>query len=155
MKYVDLICKVLVGQFSTVVSRYMTGLCCFEMACRGGAQKRKYFATAMQNLKIIREWSAKGNPNTQHYLLSLRAEKDRYKEKTGKAVSLYKEAILRAGRSGFNHDQALVSERLSSLYKKIGDKVSAKYCLEDASKLYREWGAAKKVELLAGELKDL
>ena len=69
---------------------------------------------------------------------------------------MYKEAILRAGRSGYNHDQALTCERLAALYARIGDSVSAKYSLvEDATKLYREWGAAKKVELLEEQMKNI
>jgi tetratricopeptide (TPR) repeat protein len=157
MTYVEMIGKVLLGQFSSVVCRFITSLCCFEMARRRhhGSHQKQYHKVAMKSYKAIQNWCNRGNPNTQHYLLFLKAERAGCKGKVDAAVSLYRQAILCAGRSGFNHDQALACERLASLYTRMGDGESAKYCLEDALKLYEEWGAMKKVELLKVELEKL
>jgi hypothetical protein len=155
LTHVELINKVLLGQYASIVSRFVTSLACFVMVRRNGASRRKYLPVAMKNLEFIRTWSVKGNPNTQHYLALLRAEKADCKGKTEKASSLYKQAILLAGRCGCIHDQAMASERLASFYLKTGDVVSAKYSLEDAKKLYEEWGAAKKVEMLVDQILSL
>ena len=148
-KHVELIGQVLLGQFSSVVSRFVTSLCCFEVARRHhGSTRMKYLRAAMKSYDAIHEWTDRGNPNTQHYLLLLKAESANCKGKTDEAVSLYKQAILRAARAGFNHDQALACERLASLYTRMGDTLSASYSLKDALQLYEEWGAAGKVKAM-------
>ena len=154
IKYSDLIGKSLLGQYSSVVSPFVTSLCCFEMARQHTSHSygNKYYNAALANFQLIKDWSQKGNPNTQHYLLLLRAEKAECKGKLEQALSFYKEAILRAGRGGYIHDQALANERLAAHYTRTGDVISAKYSLEDAMKLYEEWGAAKKVKLLEEQL---
>ena len=154
MAEIETICKALLGQHSTVVSHFITGLSCFEMAGRRGSKKKKkkYLRAAMTSRKAIKGWFAKGNPNAQHYLLFLNAEKARYKGKTEQALSLYQRTYILSGRTGYNHDQALVCERMYSFYKDIlGDPVAAQQCLSDALELYQEWGAMKKVELLQAE----
>jgi hypothetical protein len=155
MTHVELINKVLMGQYASVVSRFITSLACFVMVRRDRVARRKYLPVAMKNLYFIRTWCAKGNPNTQHYLALLKAEKADCNGKAEKASSLYKQAILLAGRCGCIHDQAMASERHASFYLRTGDAVSAKYCLEDAKKLYGEWGAAKKVEMLVEQISSL
>ena len=150
--YVELINKVLMGQYSSVASRFLTSLACFVTAGQDRAARKKYLGVAMKNLKFIRIWSGNKNPNTQHYLRLLRAEKSNCRGKSEKASSLYKEAIRLAGRRGFIHDQALALERHAAFYVRTGDAVSAKYCLDDAKKLYEEWGATKKVEKLVEQI---
>lgn len=155
-QHIDLIGKVLLGQYASVVATFVTSLCCFEVARQHhGLHKKKYLRVAMKNYKAIHEWCDKGNPNTQHCLCLLRAENANCKGRNDRAVELYKQAILLAGRSGFNHDQALAYERLAALHVRMQDFVSARYSLEDALRLYEEWGAAGKAQLLQEEIEKL
>ena len=56
---------------------------------------------------------------------------------------------------GTIQDQALANERLADYYVEEGSVSEARYCLEQAVKLYSEWKAAAKVELLRRNLSHL
>lgn len=147
MAEIETICKALLGQHSCVVSHFITGLSSSKWQAEKAAKRRKRNIYALP-CQIARQSRA------EHYLLFLNAEKARYKGQTKKALSLYERTYVLSGRTGYNHDQALVCERMSSFYKDIvGDPVSAQQCLNDALELYQEWGAMKKVELLQAEMR--
>ena len=150
---IDTISHVLNGQYSTIMARFVTSLSCFVMA--GKTKKQKYFKAAVAHLETIEKWFERGNPNCQHYLTFLKAEKAAYQGKKDKALSLYDTTILAAGRAGYNHERALACERLAAYYVTLGDKISAMNQFDDALKLYEEWGANKKVLLLSEHMKNL
>ena len=60
----------------------------------------------------------------------------------------YEQAILLAGRRGLTQLQALANERLAIYMEEIGDIGESLYRFEQAVKLYAEWGAKAKTEML-------
>lgn len=68
---------------------------------------------------------------------------------SGKAIRLYAHAITSATRSGFQHNAAFASERLGEyLLYDIHDSKRADTYLQDAMKLYSEWGSDYKSKLI-------
>ena len=54
-KHIGTVCGTLVSQRSVAVSRFITGVSCFDEACRTG--KKKFLAIAKKNLKIVQSAS--------------------------------------------------------------------------------------------------
>ena len=149
------ICGVLHGQQAMIVSRFLTGLACFATASKTKGKRKKYIATGRRNLRLLQRWCNKGNPNVQHFVAFLRAEKSFCKGHHETALFRYRQAIALAARSGFNHDHALACERLACLHLAMGDTSIAKDVLNDAINLYEDWGARKKVLLLQEQITSL
>lgn len=70
------------------------------------------------------------------------------KSRPKEAEMFFKEAVLFAGRRGFTNDQALANERMSEFFLRQGLHDDAKYHLYEAVKLYQQWGAFAKCEIL-------
>ncbi|CAB9529104.1 Transcriptional regulator [Seminavis robusta] len=152
---IDMICKVLIGQYSTLVSRFILGVACYEMARQRPKRKKEYIGAAKKQRKQIRKWFSMGCPGAHHYVLFLDAENAASKGKLEDAIEFYQRTITLAGRTGYLHDRSLACERLAALYLRMDDVVSAKHRLIEARDLSEEWGAMKRVELLDEKLKSL
>ncbi|CAB9530260.1 Transcriptional regulator [Seminavis robusta] len=152
---IDMICKVLTGQYSTLVARFIVGVGCYEMARQRPKRKKEYIRAATKQRKQIRQWFSMGCPGAQHYALFLDAEHAASKEKVEDAIQFYQRTITLAGRTGYLHDRSLACERLATLYLRMDDMASAKARLIEARDLSEEWGAMKRVELLDNKLKSL
>ncbi|CAB9496390.1 Transcriptional regulator [Seminavis robusta] len=96
----------------------------------------------------LNSWAKKGNPNFKHYSLMVDAEALDIRGKRSEAEKLFKEAVIFAGRRGFTNDQALANERLGGFFLRQGLDDDAKYHLGEAIKLYRQWGAHAKCDIL-------
>ena len=106
--------------------------------------------------RIIHQWVAKENPNVLHFWTLFKAEAAALVNKIDVAESLYQKAFALASRSGCLHEAALMSERYANfLLTDKQDSVGAKARLEDALKLYKEWGAGAKVMVLREEIAKL
>lgn len=123
-RYEKIICGVLHGQHAMIVSRSLTGLAGFPAAspCNTKGKMKKYIATGRRNLSVLQRLCKKGNPDVQHFVAFLRAEKSFCKCQYETALGRYRQATGLAARSGFNHDHALACERLACLHLAIGDK---------------------------------
>ena len=98
----------------------------------------------------IQDWIKKGNPNIGHYGVLLDAEWNTMRKgRQSEAVSSYLKANTISARFGFIHDRALINERHGEYMLELGtDNDEAEYRLKEAIKLYIEWGADRKVDLL-------
>lgn len=70
------------------------------------------------------------------------------KKQQTKANKLYQKAVVGAARAGYSHDAGLANERYATYMLELCDKAEAKHRLEEASRFYKQWGAARKVEIL-------
>jgi tetratricopeptide (TPR) repeat protein len=112
-------------------------------------KKHKYIKRAKQITAKIKSWVKKGNPNVNHYIMLLDAEKAALYGQHGMARTLYSQAISTASRTGFQQDAALVSERFGEfLLYDLGNKERAIPQLKDAIRLYSNWGAIYKADTL-------
>ena len=76
-----------------------------------------------------------------HYNALLEAELAALNGNKYVAKEKYEVAILMSGRRGLLHDCAVAHERFSGYYMELGDTENAAYQLNEAVKLYEEWGA--------------
>ena len=133
---------------ANMAASYYFGVCLVDAAIK--TKRRKYKVHAKQMFARLHGYVKRRNPNVAHYHLGLEAEllvlSGRYNEATMK----FQAAIALASRSGFIHDAALMSERFAIfLFASVpNEEEEAVFHLKAASKLYREWGALKKVERL-------
>jgi len=130
------------------------GISLFAMARK--TKKRKYRATAKKVHALVKLWASKGNPNVNHHGSFLNAEAAALEWDVDGAEGWYQSAILLALDGGLIQDAALANERYVEFllyYRKETKKATFK--LEEAMRLYGEWGAAKKVELLREQYKHL
>jgi hypothetical protein len=129
------------------------GVALFATARR--CRKRKYRVAAERDLQTVTRWAKSGNPNVNHYHLLLSAEAMALrKEQQQAAVSLYKQAIVHAGRTGHLHDAGLYNERYADFLRhQINDDEEADSRLREAQRWYTEWGATRVVGRLERTLK--
>jgi hypothetical protein len=78
------------------------------------------------------------------------AELDSLKGDNYAASKSYEVAILYAGRRGLTQDRALAHERYGEHLHRLGNEQiqDAQFQISEAIKLYEEWGAFAKVQLL-------
>jgi hypothetical protein len=129
---------------------FFKGMCMFAAARIQGKRKYKRHGDVIRSK--IHSWVRKGNPNSQHHAVILDAEFYAVNSQWAKARKSYEEGIVIASRAGFIHDAALANERYAMLLvEQKGDNSTiedAKFRLQEAIRLYTEWGASTKVTLL-------
>jgi tetratricopeptide (TPR) repeat protein len=119
-------------------------------------KKRKYIKRAKKITATIKSWAKKGNPNVNHFIMFLGAERAALNGKHKEARILYSQAISTASRTGFQQDAALGSERFGEfLLHDLGDKERAISQLKDAIRLYTNWGAIYKADTLRQRYSNL
>jgi len=67
------------------------------------------------------------------------------------ACQRYESAVLLAGRRGLTQIQALANERFAVYLEEIGNITEARHRLNEAIKLYSEWGAFAKARQIGKE----
>lgn len=111
--------------------------------------KRKYKNRRKSCIKKIEEWESKGVPWVSHLVALIKAERDWLLGKSREEVkSGFDQAIRLASRTGFVNDGALANERCGRFFLSQDDEGWARFYLDKALSLYREWGATAKVKLL-------
>ena len=104
--------------------------------------KRKYRRQEQKLRKTIERWIKSGNSNVGHHVVLLEAEQLAAQKKQKDAGKAYVRAINSAARGGFLQDVALANERYAVfLLNDVADFTSADFYMEEAIRLYREWGA--------------
>jgi hypothetical protein len=147
IEWADKAMKLTPGQLATFQIPFTGGLACFAMARRTGKKKYKLFG--LKCWKLLKTWASKGDPNVLAQEALLEAEaKALSKKKRMRALKNFEVAILYAGRRGLIHVQALANERFSHYFSDVGYMDEAKYRMNEAIKLYTEWGAYSKAESL-------
>ena len=135
---------------------FARGLALYSIARR--SKKGKYKSAADRIRKIFAKWVKKGNPNVQHQYLMLNAEASALKKLQG-TQGTYQEAIIIAGRSGHIYHSALCNERYAD-YCMFGTskngsaeaREEACFRRDEALRLYGEWGASAKVQMLKSKI---
>ena len=135
------------GSCLCYTDNFMRGIALFQMARE--TKKVEYKKHARLVLKQICKWVEKGNPNVVHHKALLEAEMAALLGKKDKARKQYENATMTASRRGFIQDAAMANERYGEfLLNDTLDREEAAYRLENAVKLYKEWGAHAKVDSL-------
>ncbi|KAG7341774.1 PAS sensor protein [Nitzschia inconspicua] len=130
------------------------GISLFDMARK--TQKKKYKQEAMKVLATVKGHVKKGALNVYHHEALLEGELAALHGDSEVARHHYGRATVLAGRRGFLQDSALANERFGAyLLKDLSDTEEATYRLEQAAKLYREWGARAKADLVTEEFGHL
>ena len=145
LKWSDLITKTLVGEGGNIRFVFHTGLSGLIMAQRG---QKRYRRLGLKSSSTINSWVDKGSPDCVHLDKFLDAEKALLSGKTHTAVNSFESAISMAEQQGLIPDQALACERYADMLLSMGHRQQGKDRLEDAIRLYEEWGATAKVKAL-------
>ena len=135
------------GHFLNMPESFFRGLALYAMARQ--TKQRKYRTKASVVQKAFQKWRKQGNPNVKHcdYLLS--AEHASLKKDYKLAETLYKKAIVSAGRTGYLHHAALSNERYADfLLQVLPNPEEELYYRKEAIRFYNAWGATAKVAIL-------
>ena len=103
----------------------------------------------MKARATVKDWVRQGNPNIKHHSALLDAELAALQRKRSRCERHYQSALAIAIRGGLVHDAALANERYGDFALSVlDDNAIGKFHVKEAIRLYSEWGAAKKVQLL-------
>ena len=123
------------------------GVSLFEMARK--TQKKKYKRAALKVLSRVKEQVKKRVLNVYHHEALLEAERAAMDGDSELARHHYGRATVLAGRRGFLQDSALANERFAEyLLRNLNDTEEATYRFQQATRLYEEWGATAKADML-------
>ena len=137
-----------------VFVNFLTALSMVRLARK--TKKRKHKREAKRLLNIISGWAKKDNPNVLHQHNLLLAEFRSMEGKLDEAELLYTRAFRLASRSGFRHEAAMINELTAEFFRDQKKSLDdAKYKMEEACKLYEEWGCQIKADMLRREYKVL
>jgi predicted ATPase len=118
--------------------------------------KRKYRKLVHRCIKTMTRWKAMGNVNCSHFLEHIYAEMAVLKKQSRDQVKvLYDAAIAAARKRGYTNTAALATERAALYLASVNDIDEASYYLEEAIKLYDDWGATAKILQLKREYSSL
>lgn len=113
-----------------------------------GPARRKWLKRAARAKKQVNVWVQAGNVNLMHCAMILEGEHCALKGKREKAKKCYEQAIVLAGRSGYQQDRALAQERAALNALKMDDRLWASHHMKSAYEGYKSWGAAAKSQQL-------
>ena len=116
----------------------------------GGWARRRYVRALRRSLQRLRRWERDG-PDFAHMALLLQAERARLRGDASGARGLYEQSAQRAQHQEFVHHAALAHERRAHMLLALRKETEAAAALKEASSLYRDWGALRKVEELVLE----
>ena len=103
------------------------------------------FMKIENHINEMKFWTQYSPVNFEHCLSISQAEYCRLKDDNDQACEFYRKAIIHASSNEFYQFEGLAHEQLSAILLKQGKKSSAKYCLMDATRCYKSWGAELKV----------
>ena len=129
---------------------FLKGVCL--LAAYRIRRKGKYKRHGLKARAAIKSWVKQGNPNVVHHLALLDAEYYAIKGKLDEATKRYHDSVVTASRGGFIHDAALANERYADFCIDVlvsEESINeAKFRVQEAIRLYSEWGAEAKVRAL-------
>lgn len=134
-----------------MIETFHRGVALYIMARK--TRQRKYRVHASKIRNTIKKWLKAGCPNVKHYSLLLDAEHASLSRSYASAEKLYVEAIALASRAEYLHHAALFNERYADfLLDERDDPERASYYLDEAIRLYQQWGATRKIKMLQSDL---
>jgi len=138
---------------------FARGLCMFAMARTSKKERKKnYQKHAKKILKKFEHFVVKkGNPNCLHYKALFDAEHAALqKDRTDEASKSYHLALTLSARGGYVQDSAIINERYGEfLLHCLDNNEEASFYLQESVKLYSEWGALRKSNILRKKYRHL
>uniref|UniRef100_A0A7S3DWV0 Uncharacterized protein n=1 Tax=Entomoneis paludosa TaxID=265537 RepID=A0A7S3DWV0_9STRA len=135
------------GHFCHFIDTFVKAVCLYTAARK--MKRKKYLVHARKLHSNIKGWVQKGNPNVVHYEKFLNAEEAALEGDQPLAEGWYQAAALLALRNSFHGDAALINERYGEfLLDDCHNVGEATVRLAESIRLYREWGADRKVSQL-------
>jgi tetratricopeptide (TPR) repeat protein len=138
--------KAIPGLFLLINITFHCALTCISMARK--TKQRKYRKMARSFARAIEAWVDQGNPNVRRYDELLKAEFASLDGKGSHAERHYEKAILLCGRRGMLNVWALAHQRRGEFYLRKGNDDDAIHDINNAIRLYEDWGAKAKSEQL-------
>ena len=117
------------------------GLVCCRLARQEAGPPGNWLELAHKALRMFEYWSGINPYNFSHCFHFLKAELHVTNNEDEQAISAYQCAIEFAQKNGFCRYEALAHDAASTLAGKTGRKEDAAKHLENAVRLYEEWGA--------------
>lgn len=133
---------------------FYCALSCLSMA-RNEPKVSKHKKRAKKFLSKFKGWTTKGHPNVSHFQELISAELASLRGDVHTAKIHYEVAIYLAGRWGRIGDQGLAHERFGDHCMTVGEERTAAYNYTHAIKLYEEWGAMAKCDILRSSAQAL
>ena len=148
--------SIMTGQIYIPLFHYYRA-CSAIFLCRGigGEEEVKLLNIATSNLEWMEKMCSFSDQNYLHKRLLIKAERCRAMGNIDRTAVFFDEAMQRAEKSGFIHEEALIKERAAIFYIDIKQLRVASLHLEDAINLYTQWGATSKINRLKSELTPL
>ena len=144
------------GNYLQAADAFYRGISFYAMARKKQATQRKFKQLANRELKVIKAWAKKGNPNTVHCERILDAENAALRGRENDAKKLFQEGIVMATKSGFVQDAALASERFGDfLLDSLNDREGAMFRYKESIRFWSDWGASRKVRILRDRYPEL
>jgi hypothetical protein len=127
-------------------SYFFDAMTCLAAAPSLPKRRRQLVSIARVQLKKLRTFANHNPQDGLHMVHLVEAELDALGGNRENAMSNYNLAIDSSKKVNFLHVQALACERAGVALQRLGEMSLAREHLDQASKLYHEWGAMAKVE---------
>ena len=142
------------GHFWIMIDTFYRAIALYAWARQ--TKLRRYKKHAKQLHETIKKWGRIGVPSVGHYEKILNAESSLLKGDFDAAEGWYRAGLVLASKSGFLADAAIANERLGELLlNHRNDTTSALYQIDEAHRLYVQWGADKKAKMLLTKYEKL
>ena len=109
------------------------------------SQRRRLSRILRDNQKQMKKWAISCPENFLHKFQLVEAERMRIRRNKRQAEELYEKAIQAAYESGYQQNETIACELAASFTLPRKQK-SSKIYMNDALKLYSQWGASAKVK---------
>ncbi|MCP4129442.1 MAG: diguanylate cyclase [bacterium] len=110
--------------------------------------KKEYLKRIKSNQKKMKIWAQAGPMNCLHKFLLIDAELARIQGENSKAMKTYELAIDSAIENKYIHEEALANELTARFYLSLKNIRIAGIYMQQAYRLYKEWGALSKLDEL-------
>jgi histidine kinase len=125
---------------------------CLTLLALARKGKRGYLIRVGSRLKRLRHWALHAPQNFLGKQLLVEAELAAVRGKHLLALSKYRSAIIDSRDAGLLMQEALANERLAKYYLECGNIESAAPHIQEAIRVYTEWGGVQKANDLKNEL---
>ncbi len=136
------------SQICQVEQALFSGLTCTAMMSARKGDRRKLRRLLGRSLRALKKWSKTCPDNFLAPYLLLLAERSRSVWRVDQTMGLYEGAIETARAGGFLNLEALANERAADFHRQAGRHGVGRAYLHEATRLYGQWGASRKVDHL-------
>mmetsp|Transcript_12590 Transcript_12590/g.19367 ORF Transcript_12590/g.19367 Transcript_12590/m.19367 type:complete len:241 (+) Transcript_12590:669-1391(+) len=143
-----------ISNLGAACGRMYHSLVLLERASSTKSCQRHRIRVVRRNLKVMRQWSKNCPKNFLGKQFLVEAELAAVLNRHPEAKSKYYVAIIQSRDSGLLWQEALANERAGKFHLKIGQHAEAIPFLEEARRLYKEWGGIAKLEHFEREIEE-